>query len=106
MKYLSNLVELFETLHKDEELFPKSKRTAWTLVKKVAFVTIELQEGVAIRRFYPHWFRLNRTTHFAKDPLIGIIHLKEWFGWRDPRTIEKYLGEAERVTKSMVDRMK
>jgi hypothetical protein len=103
---VDHLVEFIETLLEDEALFPISKKTAWALVKKVAWVEVELKGGVTIRRFYPHWFRLNRATQFARDPMVGIIHLKEWFGWRDPRTIEKYLGEAGRVTQAMANRMK
>ena len=106
MMGVPHLVEFLETLHEDEALFQISKKTAWSLVKEVAWLEVELKDGIAIRRFYPHWFRLNRATQFARDPMVGIIHLKEWFGWRDPRTIEKYLGEAGRVTQAMANRMK
>jgi len=56
---------------------------------------------------YESFFTLvNRAKQFALKPMPRIIHLKEWFGWRDPMTIEKYLGDTVRVTHAIANRMK
>ena len=76
-----------------ERVFPMCKTTAWRFVRDVT------------GKFYPHFFRLNRASVFASHPETTIVDMKNWFGWVDPRTIEKYLAKGGRETRKMADRM-
>lgn len=88
---LVSQIELTED--SEERVFPFSKKHCWYLVKQVA------------ENRYPHYFRLNLATEYAKHPKTSIRELMEWFGWIDPRTIQKYMATAGKVTKAMADRV-
>lgn len=82
-----------EAKNPEDRVFPISRVTAWRFIKEVA------------GNRYPHFFRLNRATNFAKDPRTSVFDLKKWFGWVDARTIEKYMGKAGRTTRKMAERL-
>lgn len=84
-----------DTKDRNDRVFPISTWTAWSLISQVT-------EG----RLYPQYFRENRATKFAENPKTSIYELQQWFGWRDPRTIAKYMGKAGRVTRGMAKRLK
>ena len=76
-----------------ERIFPVCKTTAWRFVRETT------------GKFYPHFFRLNRASVFASHPDTTIMDMKKWFGWVDPRTIDKYLAKGGRETRKMADRL-
>lgn len=79
---------------REDKVFPISKEHGWFLISMVTEGTL-----------YPHYFRMNLATKFASHPDTSIIELQQWFGWRDPRTVQKYMGKAGRVTRKMGDRL-
>lgn len=90
---VDQVIEVWNNTEPGERLFPIDKSFAWRLVK-----------GASNR--YPHFFRLNRATEYARHWQTSIKDLQEWFGWVDPRTIRSYMGQAGRTTKPMVDRVR
>jgi len=93
---VEHIIEQWETTQgRNDRLFPISKWTAWYLISQVT-------EG----RLYPHYFRENRATKFAEHPKTSIYELQQWFGWVDPRTLQKYMGRGGRVTRRMAERLR
>lgn len=90
---VEDIVETWNATKKGKRLFPISRSYAWKFVKEVT------------GKLYPHFFRLNRATKFAEHPKTSIKDLKDWFGWVDARTIEKYLAKGGRATKDMAQRI-
>jgi len=89
----NEIVRVYLNTLEGRRLFPISKVLAWQLIKCVT-------DG-----YYPHFFRLNRATWFARHPATSLDELKEWFGWRDPRTLQSYMAKGGRETREMADRV-
>lgn len=90
---VSEIIEVWKKTLPGETLFSIDKSFAWKLVSLCS-------------DRYPHFYRLNRATEYAKHPGTSILDLQEWFGWVDPRTIAKYMGKAGRRTKDMARRIR
>jgi len=90
---VQDIIEVWKATGIGERVFPISRTYAWRFVKDVT------------GNLYPHFFRLNRATKFAEHPQTSVKDLKDWFGWVDARTIEKYMAKGGRATKEMASRM-
>lgn len=90
---VEDIIEAWKETNRGQRIFPICKSYAWRFVKDVT------------GNLYPHFFRLNRATRFAEHPETSVKDLKDWFGWVDARTIEKYMAKGGRQTKRMAERM-
>lgn len=64
-------------------VFPFTRQTACNIVKRV------------MPEHYPHYFRLNRATSFLNKGWPPN-KIRRWFGWKTFKTVESYLGYAEK----------
>jgi len=89
----NEIIRVYLNTLEGKRLFPISKVLAWQLIKSVT------------NGYYPHFFRLNRATWFTRHRDTTLDELKDWFGWRDPRTFQSYMAKGGRETRRMADRM-
>jgi len=67
--------------------------TAWRIVKRV------------MPEHYPHFFRLNRAVHFLDDPTTTIPEMQAWFGWKNIKSVNSYLGHSRRHVRRQSERL-
>lgn len=94
LPYIPMFLEYLRSIGSGELVFPFSYATGWRIVKRI------------FPRKYPHYFRLNRATHFLDDPETTIPEMKAWFGWKDIKSINAYIGYSTRYIDKGVKRIK
>jgi len=75
----------------------------WTFTRQAARNLVKQVFG---DRYYPHFFRLNRATHFLDDPTTTVPEMKSWFGWKSIETIGSYVGYSKRHVDRQGERLK
>ena len=87
LPYVNALAEYLESRRgKKRRVFPFSRVTAWAIIKR-AFG----------EKYYPHYFRLNRTVRFLNNKNVTTNEVRQWMAWKSLRTVENYLGYSERT---------
>ena len=86
MKYVS--LAWYIARRRKSKVFPFTRGTAWNIVKRV------------MPEHYPHFFRLNRATSFLNKGWPPN-KIRRWFGWKTFKTVESYLGYAEKDMKDL-----
>ena len=81
--------------NKESRVWNFSPRTAINIVKRAIG-----------DRYYPHFFRLNRATHFLEDPTTTLPEMKAWFGWKAAKTVDPYIGYSRRYIRKQRERLK
>ena len=78
---------------------------AWRLINEITEIDIIVNQNGMKKKYhlYPHFLRLNRTTLFVRHPDTSTQDLRQWFGWRDPKTIESYMAASGKETKQTAD---
>lgn len=94
LPYVDLIVNQVMETPEGERVWQFSEVTAWRIVKRVD------------ERIYPHFFRLNRATHFLDDPTTTIPEMKSWFGWKDAKTISSYIGMSRRYVQRGRERLR
>lgn len=79
---------------KRERVWMFSEVTAWSIVKRALG-----------QKYYPHFLRLNRATHFLEDPTTTVPEMLAWFGWKHTKTISPYVGYSRRHIKKQSSRL-
>jgi len=71
-------------------VFPFTRQTGWNIIKRL------------FPKHYPHFFRLNRVVSMLNQgkPKNKI---RIWFGWKNWKTVENYLGYSEAATEGLSD---
>jgi len=77
-----------------EKVWDFCPTTAWLIVKRAMG-----------QKYYPHFFRLNRATHFLEDSTTTIPEMKAWFGWKSTETIDHYIGISRKYIKTQSKRL-
>lgn len=95
LPYTDLIVKQVEKTRKGERVWKFCKRTATRVVKRCLG-----------QRYYPHFLRLNRATHFLDDPSTTIPEMKAWFGWKKTATIDDYIGYSSRHIDKQASRLK
>lgn len=94
LPYVDLIVERVEKARKGRRVWNISGTTAWRIVKRA------LGE-----KYYPHFLRLNRATHFLDDPETTVPDMKAWFGWKSSQTIDSYIGYSKRNIRRQSERL-
>lgn len=79
---------------KRERVWEFSSVTAWHIIKRAMG-----------QKYYPHFLRLNRATHFLEDPTTTVPEMLGWFGWKQAKTISPYVGYSRRHIKKQSSRL-
>jgi len=88
--YVHLIIERLNKTKPNQRLWPFSSVTAWKVVKRAMG-----------KKYYPHFFRLNRATRFLDDSSTTLPQMKAWFGWRRSATVDAYIGYSRRHVKEM-----
>lgn len=78
----------------DERIWNISRQSAW-VITKTTFGP----------KFYPHFFRLNRATHFLEDSTTTLPEMLAWFSWKSAKTVDSYIGFCGRYTDRQAERL-
>jgi integrase len=81
----------------------KAGRKVWSFSDRTAERAVKLAMG---DKYYPHFFRLNRAVHFLDDATTSTPDMLSWFGWRNIRSINPYLGFSTRHLNAQLARLK
>jgi Site-specific recombinase XerD len=92
--YVGLIIDQVERTQPKQRVWPFSGFAAWRIVK-----------WAMGDRYYPHFFRLNRATHFLEDPTTTIPEMKAWFGWKSTETIDAYIGYSGRHIRKQRERL-
>jgi len=95
LPYVNLIIEQIEKTRKGKRLWRFSERTAINVVKRALG-----------QKYYPHFLRLNRATHFLEDPETTVPDMKAWFGWKSAQTIDDYIGYSRRNIRRQRDRLR
>jgi site-specific recombinase XerD len=88
------IVEKVEKTKPNRRVWNMSPTTAWRIVKRIS------------EKLYPHFFRLNRASHFLENPKTSTAEMMSWFGWKSTKTVDKYVGYSRRHILAMSSRLK
>jgi len=88
------IIERVKKTRKNRRVWNVSSTTAWRIVKRIS------------EKLYPHFFRLNRASHFLENPETSTAEMMTWFGWRSTKTVDKYVGYSRRHILAMSSRLK
>jgi integrase len=88
------IIEKIEKTKPNRRVWNMSPTTAWRIVKRFS------------DKLYPHYFRLNRASHFLENPETSTAEMMTWFGWRSTKTVDKYVGYSRRHIVTMSSRLK
>jgi len=94
LPYIDLFLQYLRSIRAGKRVFPFSYTTGWRIVKRAFPIK------------YPHYFRLNRATHFLDDPETTIPQMKAWFGWKRAETITDYIGYSDRYVDKGIERIK
>lgn len=88
------IIERVQRTKPNHRVWNMSSTTAWRIVKRFS------------NKLYPHYFRLNRASHFLENPETSTAEMMTWFGWRSTKTVDKYIGYSRRHIQAMSSRLK
>lgn len=94
LPYVSLIVDRVKKARRGERVWDISGVTAWRIIKRALG-----------KKYYPHFLRLNRATHFLDDPETTVPDMKAWFGWKTSRTIDDYIGYSKRNIQRQSERL-
>lgn len=86
LPYLELITERVKKTRKGGRVFPFNGWTAWKIVKRAVG-----------EKYYPHFFRLNRTVKFLNNPKVTLNEIRQWMAWKKIETVNNYLGYSERT---------
>lgn len=95
LPFMDLICSQVETTKPGRRVWPFSGWTAWRVTKRVLG-----------KRYYPHFLRLNRAVHFLDDATTTIPEMQAWFGWRQIKTIDSYLGYSKRHLEKQASRLR
>lgn len=95
LPYMNYVKKQLRKTSKGELVWNISRQAVWVLVKQTMG-----------KRFYPHFMRLNRATHFLEDPETTLPEMLAWFGWKSTKTVDSYIGYTSRHVDAQAERLK
>lgn len=87
--FVNLIVKQWKKTKEGDRVWPMSTFQAWYYVKQASKDKI-----------YPHAFRENRATQFARDPTIAIADMQQWFGWARASTADSYIQPIRSLQKA------
>lgn len=88
LPYVDLIVRRWQVSKPGRRVFPISYVTFWRVLKRVD------------PKLYPHYFRLNRITKFARNPKTSMAQICSWTGL-NPITVSKYLAREGRFSREL-----
>lgn len=95
LPYAYLILERWKKTRRGRRLWPFTARTGERIVKRAMG-----------EKYYPHFFRLNRSVHFLDDPTTTIPEMLAWFGWKSHTTIDSYIGYSSRHVDRQRERLR
>lgn len=81
----------------------RTKKRVWNFTGRTAHRLVKRAMG---DKYYPHFLRLNRCVHFLDDPTTTFPEMLSWFGWKNIKTINSYMGYSKRHLDTQMKRLK
>lgn len=94
LPYAKDILRQVKKTGKGERIWNISRQTVWSLTK-----------AVFGPKYYPHFFRLNRATHFLEDSTTTLPEMLAWFSWKSAKTVDSYIGFCGRYTDRQASRL-
>lgn len=88
LPYVNLIVTRWQAAGPNRKVFPISYVTFWRILKRID------------PKLYPHYFRFNRITKFAKNPKTSIAQICTWTGL-NPITVSRYLFREGRFSREL-----
>ena len=93
---------IIKQVNKTRRTLTNPTRRVWTFSAATAWRIIKRACG---KKYYPHFFRLNRATRFLEDPETTLPEMMAWFGWKSAKTVDPYIGHSKRYIHKQRERL-
>jgi len=95
MPFVDLIIDAVRITKRGDRVWKFSARTAVRIVKRSLG-----------KKYYPHFFRLNRATAFLDDPTTTILEMKAWFSWKASKSMDPYMGYSKRHIRTQRKRLR